>query len=190
MFEMSTIAIPRATLADLAKTDGKAELIAGRIVPLMATGFRPNRVAARIFRSLDDFAEAAGQGFAFTDNIGYAVAELTSGRESFSPDASYFPGPAPENDMTFVDGPPLFAAEVRSENDFGPADEIAVAAKRADYFEAGAQVVWDVDPIANVIRSYSASSPHQPLVFRPGAQAHAEPALSGWTLDVDWLFRP
>jgi hypothetical protein len=90
---MPTIALPRATLADLAKAEGKAELIAGRLVPLMATGHRPNRIASRIFRSLDDFTETTGLGFAYTDNMGYGVAELLSGRESFSPDASYFPGP-------------------------------------------------------------------------------------------------
>ena len=145
---MSAIATARATLADLAKTDGKAELIGGWIVRLMATGHRPSRVAGRLFRSLDDHAEASG-GFAYTDNVGYGVSELTSGRESFSPDASYFPGPAPENDMSFIEGPPAFAAEVRSESDYGRAAETALAAKRADYFEAGTQIVWDVDPVNN-----------------------------------------
>ena len=84
MVQVSTIAIPNATLADLAKVEGKAELIGGRIVPFMATGRRPNRVAARIFRSLDDFAEARGVGEAYTDNMGYAVSELSSGRQSFA----------------------------------------------------------------------------------------------------------
>src|SRR5438128_4894365 len=120
---MSTISTPRATLADLAKVSEKAELIAGRIVPLMATGFRPNRIAARIFRSLDDFAEATGIGFAFTDNMGFAVPELSSGRESFSPDAAYFVGAQPENDMSFVEGALNFAVEVRSKNDDTPGAE-------------------------------------------------------------------
>ena len=48
---------PTATLDDLAREPGKAELIGGRIVRLMPTGRRPNRVAGRIFRSLADFAE-------------------------------------------------------------------------------------------------------------------------------------
>ena len=43
-----------ATLDDLLKVDGKAELIAGRIVHFIPTGRKPSRVAARIFRSLDD----------------------------------------------------------------------------------------------------------------------------------------
>ena len=131
---MSTIAIPSATLADLAKTPEKAELIAGRIVSLMAAGFRPNRIAGRIFRSLDDFAEASRRGFALTDNIGFAVAELSSGRQSFSPDASYFLGTPPENEMSFLEGAPAFAVEVRSEGDYGPSAEAELAAKLDGHF--------------------------------------------------------
>ena len=81
-------ATTRATLDDLYREEGKAELIGGRIVRQMASGFKPNRVAARIFRSLDDYAETTGRGVALTDNMGFAVPELPSGRESFSPDAA------------------------------------------------------------------------------------------------------
>src|SRR5690348_17198961 len=92
----------RATLADLARTSGKTELIGGRIVPLTPTGHRPNRVAARIFRGLNDHAEATGRGMAYTDNMGFAVPELPSGRQSFSPDASYDLGPLPPDEMDFI----------------------------------------------------------------------------------------
>ncbi len=51
-----------ATLEDLSRVDGKAELIGGRIVHFMATGRKPSRVASRITRSLDDYAEATGRG--------------------------------------------------------------------------------------------------------------------------------
>src|SRR5947207_13436465 len=87
--------LKRATLSDLARAPGKAELIGGRIVEFMPTGRKPNRIAFRIARSLDDHAEATGQGEAYTDNMGFAVPELPSGRESFAPDASYYLGPLP-----------------------------------------------------------------------------------------------
>ena len=153
---MSTVT-QRATLDDLYRTEGKAELIGGRIVPLMATGRRPNRVASRIFRSLDDYATAQGVGEAYTDNMGFAIPELPSGRESFSPDASYFSGPFPPNDMRFVEGPPTLAVEVRSEGDYTPSAEVEIVAKRAEYFAAGTLVVWDVDPVADTIACYRAS---------------------------------
>src|SRR5262245_15141280 len=144
---MASVTEKRATLDDLYRTEGKAELIGGRIVHLMATGFKPNKVAGRIYRSLDDYAEAKG-GHAFTDNMGFAVAELPSGRESFSPDAAYYDGPAPKDPMRFIDGAPRFAAEVRSEGDYTPAAEQEIIEKRADYFAARTDVVWDVDPLA------------------------------------------
>ena len=185
---MSSVTKAAATLDDLYRVEGKAELIDGRIVPLMATGYQPSRIASRIFRSLDDYAEATGQGIAFADNTGFAVPRLSSGRQSFSPDASYYDGPIPPNDMDFVDGPPTLAVEVRSKGDYGSAAEAEMAAKRADYFEAGTLVVWDVDPSDELVRKYRGDSPERPAVFGLGQQADAEPALAGWRMAVERIF--
>jgi Uma2 family endonuclease len=185
---MSSVTQTAATLDDLYGVEGKAELINGRIIPFMATGRRPNRVAFRICRSLDDHAEATGLGEAYTDNMGFAVPLLSSGRESFSPDASYFIGPFPANAMRFLNGPPTFAVEVRSENDYGDAAEAEMAAKRADYFEAGTAVVWDVDPVADRVLKYRADAPDRPEVFVSGQEADAEPAVTGWRIAVDRVF--
>src|SRR5262249_40665701 len=89
----------RATLADLARTPGQAGLLGGGTAELIPTGRNPNRIAFRIARSLDDYVEATGQGEAYTDNMGFAVPELPSGRESFAPDASYYAGPLPADEM-------------------------------------------------------------------------------------------
>ncbi len=180
-----TLAVPRATLDDLMRVEGKAELIGGRVVSFMASGYRPSRVAMRIGRSLDEYCYATGRGIGFADGIGYAVPELSTGRESFSPDASYYTGPLPANEMRFISGPPDFAVEVRSENDYGPTAEVEMADKRAEYFEAGTLVVWDVDPVARTVRRYRADG--SVAEFGPGTEADAEPAVPGWRLAVDWL---
>ncbi len=186
---MSSTTRGKATLDDLDRVEGKAELIAGRIVPMSPTGFWPGRVASRIFRSLDDHAEAIGVGVAIGDNVGFAVPTLTSGRQSFSPDAAYYNGPLPSNRMRFLDGPPTLAVEVRGEGDYGgDATEAALAAKRADYFEAGTLVVWDVDPIAECVRVYRSNAPDQPATFVRGQDADAEPAVPGWRMAVDRIF--
>src|SRR5438270_9325898 len=185
---MSAVHQARATLDDLYRTLEKAELIGGRIVRFMATGRKPNRVASRIFRGLVDHATQTRKGEAYTDNIGFAIPELPSGRESFSPDASYYDGPLPANPMRFIEGPPTFAAEVRSENDYGPAAEAEMADKRADYFAAGTQVVWDVDLLAECIHVYKTSDPTQPTTYQRGEVADAEPAVPGWRVAVDWIF--
>src|SRR5437899_252419 len=112
MEAMSTVHQARATLDDLYRTPEKAELIGGRIVRYMATGHKPSRVAFRISQSLDAHTNQTNRGVAYADNIGFAIPELPSGRESFSPDASYYDGPLPSNPMRFVEGAPNFAAEV------------------------------------------------------------------------------
>jgi Uma2 family endonuclease len=178
-----------ATLDDLYRVEGKAELVNGRIIHYVASGDLPSEVAFEIAVRLRAFAAQRGVGKAYADGIGFSmIPPLSSGRQSFSPDASYYTGPLPKNRMRFVEGAPIFAVEVRSEDDYGPAAEIEMAAKRADYFEAGTQVVWDVDPVAATITSYSAASPQQPTVFSGGEVAHAEPALPGWQLKVEELF--
>ncbi len=64
-----------------------------------------------------------------------------------------------------------------------------MAKKRADYFAAGTQVVWDVDLLSEeVVRVYCASDPDNAYVYRRGETAQAEPAVPGWTMAVDDLF--
>jgi Uma2 family endonuclease len=90
--------------------------------------------------------------------------------------------------MRFLEGAPTFAVEVRSENDYGDAAEIVMAAKRADYFEAGTKVIWDVDVINERVLRHRAESPNRPLVFIRGQEADAEPAVPGWRMAVDQIF--
>jgi Uma2 family endonuclease len=178
-----------ATLDDLRRARGKAELIGGRIVQLMPTGFLPGQIGGRIYRALDDFAVQHGSGVALPDNVGFVVPKLPSGRQSFAPDAAYFVGPPPRDAMDFVEGAPTLAVEVRSKGDYGPAAEQEIAAKRSDYFAAGTLVVWDVDPMARSIKSYGAAAPDQPAQFAPGQIADAQPAVPGWQIAVDRIFR-
>jgi len=91
--------------------------------------------------------------------------------------------------MEFVNGAPDFAAEVRSDWDYGGTAEREMAAKRADYFAAGTKVVWDVDLLSDdVIRVYRADSPELPQIYRRGETAEAETAVPGWKFPVDELF--
>ena len=120
----------------------------------------------------------------------FRVPELPSGRESFVPYAAYYIGPAPAKKMRYVDGVPTLAVEVRSENDYGPAAEAEMAAKRADYFIAGTPVVWDVDPEAELIHVYRNSKPDplRPVTYIRGQSAEAEPATPGWRIEVSAVF--
>ena len=68
------------------------------------------------------------------------------------------------------------------------AAEEQIATKRADYFAAGTLVVWDVDPVNEVIRVYRAAQSGQFTEYRRGQVAEAEPAVPGWRVSVDWIF--
>lgn len=185
---MATDITIRETLDDLSCVEGKAELIAGRIIHLMPSGDLPSSAAFEIAVSLRVHSKLTGHGKAYADGVGYAVAELPSGRESFSPDASYYDGPPPPNPMRFIDGVPKFPAEVRSENDYGPTAEAEMAEKRADYSAAGTLVVLDVDPEVRTVAMYKATSPNQTIIFRAGDIANAEPAVPGWRMAVADIF--
>jgi Uma2 family endonuclease len=107
-------------------------------------------------------------------------------RKSFSPDVAFYTG---KLTMQFASGAPIFAVEVRSEHDYGAKREARMSRKRADYFAAGTLVVWDVDLLSDdVIRVFRASDPTNPVVYRRGQFAEAEPALHGWRMPVDELF--
>jgi Uma2 family endonuclease len=175
---------PSATLEDLYKVDGKAELIGGRIVR-MPTGHASALAAGEIYASLRQHVRTTGRGVAYPDGAGFAQRPpMPSGRESFSPDAAYYTGPPPANRMRFIDGAPDFAAEVRSESN----REREIAAKHIDYFLAGTQVVWDVDPEGQTVTVYRAGEIDPRRVFRRGDTVDAEPAVPGWTMRVDDIF--
>jgi len=178
-----------ATIEDLynAPDDGKYELVTGRLVKMSPTGYRPHRVGFRIARSLADYEERTGVGEAMSDGVAYVV-DLPN-RHSFSPDASYtFDIPGEEREMKFINGIPVFAVEVRSEGDYGPAKDREYAEKCADYFAVGTTVVSDVDPIRRMIFRYRRDDPSAPVVFDEDAVADAESALPGWTVSVAQMF--
>ncbi|MEK6406751.1 MAG: Uma2 family endonuclease [Acidobacteriota bacterium] len=177
----------RATIEDLYSIpgNGKAEIINGEVVRIMPTGGKPGRASFKIAFSLHNYELTTGGGYALGDNVGFIV-DLPN-RESFSPDAAWYTGTL--EDMKFLNGAPAFAVEVRSENDYGPAAERALAAKRRDYFAAGTLVVWDVDLLSDdVIKVYRFTDPETPTIYKRGDIAEAEPAVPGWTMPVDELF--
>lgn len=174
-----------ATVEDLYRVAEKAELTDGRIVRMPPTGFESGRAGGDIYSSLRAYERATRNGFATPDNVGYVV-DLPN-RQTFSPDAAYT-RTAPENRRRFVRGAPVFAVEVRSEHDYGATADREYTEKRRDYFAAGTEIVWDVDPQARTVTKYCTDQPDTPEMFRIGEQADAEPALPGWRMAVSDVF--
>ena len=177
---------PRASIDDLRRVKGKAELVNGEVKRMSPTGGRPGRAGGGIYASLLRHEQEHGGGYALPDNVGLVV-DLPN-RQSFSPDAAWYTGPTV--DMDFLNGAPAFAVEVRGKGDYGPAAEREIAEKIADYFAAGTRVVCDVDLLSpDVVRQYTPDRPKTRVIFRAGEIADAEPAVPGWRLSVDLLLR-
>ena len=183
---MGTLTASRNLVDELYCVEGKAEIINGEVVHLPMTGKLPGYAGDEIFAALHAYAKQTRKGWAVGDGKGFLV-DLPH-RQSFSPDAAYYVGLM--SDMKFFETAPAFAAEVRSESDYGTAAEREMAAKRADYFASGTLVIWDVDLLSeDVVRVYRNGDAGQPAaVYHRGQTAEAEPAVPGWTMPVDDLF--
>jgi Uma2 family endonuclease len=175
-----------ATVDDLSRVPGKAELVDGVLIMMTPGGGTHGFAAGAIHASLFEYARRTKNGIALPDNVGFIV--NLPNRRSFSPDAAFWTG----GPLTrkFLDGAPIFAVEVRSEEDYGPSAERALAAKRADYFAAGTLVVWDVDLESAVVRVYRSTDPSTAETYGRGERARADRAVPGWSMPVDDLFPP
>ena len=163
---------------------GKAEIVDGRIVLEMPDGAAPALARGEILFSLHQHARRTRQGRALGSLVAFRV-ELPH-RQSFCPDAAYI-NQERDGNRGAVAGAPVFAVEVRSENDYGPRMERAIADKIADYFAAGTLAVWDVDLLhENVVTLHTPGA--APQVFRRGEIANAGAALADWTMPVDEIF--
>jgi Uma2 family endonuclease len=173
-----------ATIDDLYRAEGKAEIVDGEIVLMSAASGLHGYASGRIYASLLEYERRTKGGHAMPDNVGFVV--NLPRRRSFSPDAAFTLAPLTRK---FIEGAPIFAAEVRSDEDYGPVAERAMARKRTDYFAAGTLVVWDVDTLeGQVVRAFRAGDPLQPVVYKRDEHAVAEPALPGWSMPVADLF--
>ncbi|HEX8392203.1 MAG TPA: Uma2 family endonuclease [Longimicrobium sp.] len=184
---MTTSSLEReATLDDLLEFDGRAELIDGEILPMSGTGHGPASAAVHIAATLVMWSRSHGGGYAYGDGASFLV--HTPRQQVLSPDAAWWIG-TPDPHAPVISGAPAFVAEVRSTTDYGPAAERAMARKRALWFAAGVQVLWDVDVLRRqIIRVFRAESPDATVVRGRGEIADAEPAVPGWRFPVDELF--
>jgi Uma2 family endonuclease len=173
-----------ATLEDLYAVDGKAELVDGRLEMMSPAGDAHATAARNILFRLTQHESENGGGRAYPDGVGFVV----SARRTFSPDAAWYVGPHFGDKL--LQGAPALAVEIRSREDYRPAAERRLAAKRAAYFAEGTRVVWDVDVLREGwIRVHRADEPEPPAAFYRGETADAEPAVQNWRFAVDDLYR-
>jgi Uma2 family endonuclease len=176
-----------ATVGDLKDPalEGQIELVDGKMVQLPFHTIGEAQTVGNILASLKKYEDHVSIDGTLSSTIVYVV-DLPH-RKSFSPDVS-FTVVFPDNPMDFIPGAPVFAAEIRAPDELTTEADVTFAKKREDYFAAGTTVVWDIDPWNETVKSYSATRREEPIVYRRGTIADAEPALPGWQIAIDDVF--
>lgn len=161
----------------------RLELAAGHLVREPAPGFRHGRVAARINRLLFEAGQQPGHGEVFFDTGFLLVRDPPTVR---IPDVAFVSAARlaeHETDEVFLPIAPDLAVEVLSASN--SASEIQ--RKACEYLDAGAELVWIVDPATETVTVYRARDDIG--VKRTGETLSGHEAVPGLAVDVGALFR-
>lgn len=170
-------------LERMGERDFDFELVRGRLVPVTPAGREHGALVMLLGARVCLFVEARGLGRVYAAETGFVLRRNPDTVRA--PDVS-FVSREREAKMPswrgFLEGAPDLAAEVRS-----PDDSLsALFRKAAEYLEAGARMVWIVDPLSREVHVYQ---PYQAVqVFGDGATLEGDPVLPGFTLPLPQLF--
>ncbi|MBL8153322.1 MAG: Uma2 family endonuclease [Anaerolineae bacterium] len=154
------------------------ELIDGEIVEKVAS-FTPSRIAVRIARFLDTFAESLGYV------TGADGSYILSPDYEFMPDVGYISKiRLPQEPAGKVDGPPDLAVEVKSPTD----SKRELRLKAEDYLRFGTKMVWLVFPDDQRVEVYIPDADVRELSITDTLDGGT--VLTGFTLPVREIFPP
>ena len=162
----------------------RAELVRGVLVVREPAGYHHGDVAARLLVAIANHVNANGLGRVFAAETGF---RLTRNPDTVrAPDVAYIsaarlPDPAPRG---FAELAPDLAVEVLSPDD-RPGE---VLTKVGDWLNAGARVVWVVDPVHVIARVYRADG-SESIVSETGA-LQGEDVLPGFEYPLSAMRRP
>ncbi len=159
------------------------ELVEGRIVPLVPTGYIHGDLELRLGSRLLAWAEASGRGRVFTGEVGIYIRRNPDTVRAA--DVLYISNEryARRGPSGYLDVAPELTVEVLSPDDRWS----DVTGKLDDYFSAGVDAVWVVDPRRRQVFVYRSLSAVQPL---GAGETLADPdLLPGFSLPLSDLFR-
>ena len=153
----------------------RTELVRGRLIVHEPPGGRHGYVAANLAFRLSQHVDLTGVGAVFVGDVGFTLRRNPDTVRG--PDVAFvrkerLPQPLPSNYLEFA---PDLVVEVVSPND-RPGE---VLAKVGDWLEAGAGLVWVIDPERRVARVYRADGTEHILEERD--QLLGEDVLPGFT---------
>ena len=157
------------------------ELLDGRLVPVTPTGAIHGRVEVRLARLLDEFLERTGAGWILSGEVG-VITRRGPDRVRGVDLALVSRKQASEIPDGFLTFPPELIAEVVSPNDRWR----DIQGKLDEYFAAGVQQVWILDPKSRQILVYA--SPTEASRYGIGDRVPASGSLAGLELEVEQVF--
>lgn len=164
--------------------DKSTELVRGVLVVREKPGYRHGAVTWRLAKRIGDHVDAHGLGEVLAADTGFKVASDPDTVRA--PDIAFLsneriPGQEPRGFMEFA---PDLAVETLSPGD-RPGE---VLAKVGDYLDAGARLVWVVDPERLVVRVYRADGTES--VLREDEVLDGEDVLPGFSCPLSVIWRP
>ncbi|MCY3832315.1 MAG: Uma2 family endonuclease [Chloroflexi bacterium] len=167
------------------KRDRKYELINGDLIEMSPTNYPHGRLAGRLFRYFEDYAESRNLGEASVE-AGFHPANDRS--TLLAPDVAFITRarlPDPES-FTLVGFMPDLAVEIKS-----PSNTMAELRRKSTiYLENGAQLVWLIDPMKRIaeICRLGESGQLQTRTVGPDGKLSGEDLLPGFVLELRHLF--
>lgn len=173
------------TLAEYAALDEPgdehvSELVGGVVVREPRPGRLHGRIQTRLAGELDGWARRVGAEV--TTESGYILSEEPATLRG--PDVAVVldPGGSGTEPGGWTRGPPDVAVEVLSPHDAST----AIQQKTLDYLQAGARLVWVVDPVACTVTIYRPDGSAQ--LLREDDILDGEGVLRGFSLRLSELF--
>jgi Uma2 family endonuclease len=130
----------------------RTELVRGRLIVHEPPGGRHGYVAANLAFRLNQHIDLTGAGAVFVGDVGFTLhrdPDTVRGPDVAFVSKDRLPQPIPNSYLEFA---PDLVAEVLSHND-RPGE---VLAKIGDWLDAGARLVWVIDPERRLARVYRA----------------------------------
>jgi len=162
---------------------GPCELVEGRIVPIPPTNYTQGEIETAVSTALKAYARETGRGRVMGGEVGifirHAPDTVRAADVLFISHERY----ARRQSGSYLDVPPELVVEI-----FSPDDSWSeVMEKLNDYFSAGVDVVWVLDPRRREVFSYRSLTEVQR--FGEGQVLTEEEILPGFALPVSELFR-
>lgn len=170
-------------LLELSSDEYKYELVEGELIRMAPTGGEHGVLTIRLGRLLDEYVETHALGIVCGAETGFVLRRTPDTVRA--PDVSFIAKdriPASGVPKTYWPFAPDLAVEVVSPSD--RFDEVHT--KVAEYFSAGARLVWVVNPSTRTVFAYR--SPHDVQALSENDELKGEDVLPGFHCPVKRIF--